>query len=65
MVDPGEGSGGVGPPLISLFLDQTEARRAEKKFFSLSKGLDDLPYHRPPLIPLSQGLDLSLLTPSI
>ena len=29
MADSGEGSG--GPP---LFLDQTEARRAEKKFFS-------------------------------
>ena len=41
-----------GRPLPPLFLDQTEARRAEKKFggppplpplFSLSKGLDDRP----------------------
>ena len=30
LADPGEGSGGPGPPLC---LDQTEARRAEKKFF--------------------------------
>ena len=28
VADPGEGPGGPGPP---LFLDQTEARRAEKK----------------------------------
>ena len=39
----GRGLGGPGSPLISLFLDQTEARRTEKIFFSLSKGLDDLP----------------------
>ena len=50
-VDPGEGPGGPRPP---LFLDQTEARRAEKKFFfrpgpPLSQGLDDRP-------PLSEGL---------
>ena len=35
-----------GGPGLPLFLDQTEARRAEKKFFS-----------RPPPLPLSQGLD--------
>ena len=29
MVDPGEGPGGPGPP---LFLDQTEAQRAENIF---------------------------------
>ena len=57
----GRGPGGPGSPLISLFLDQTEAQMAEKKFFSLSKGLDDLP----PTPPLSKGLDLALLTPSI
>ena len=48
MADPGE-------PLH--FLDQTEARRAEKSFFGdcppLCQGLDDLP---PPLLS-SEGLD--------
>ena len=39
--------GGAGPP-PSLFLDQTEAQRAEKKFLEtwdppFSKGLDDRP----------------------
>ena len=45
VADPGEGTGEGRPP---LFVNQTEARRAEKKiFFSetglppLSKGLDD------------------------
>ena len=47
---PGEGSGGLAP--TSLFLDKTDARRAEKNFFwrplpPLSKGLNDRP---PPLI---------------
>ena len=55
----GRGPGARRP----LFLDQTEARRAEKPFFGdhppppLSKGLDELP---PP--PLSQGLDPPLVT---
>ena len=38
---------------VGLFLDQTEARKAEKKFWtplSLSQGLDDRPT-------LSEGLD--------
>ena len=52
VADPGEG------PL--LFLDQTEARRAEKLFWrpppALSQGLDD----RAHLPPLSQGLDPAL-----
>ena len=48
VMDPGEGPRGPGNP---LFLDQTEARRAEKYFLetgspSLSQGLDDRP---PPL----------------
>ena len=52
MADPGEGPGGPSPP---LFLDQTEAQRAEKNLFEagvppLSQGLDDAP-------PLSVGLD--------
>ena len=43
MQDLGEEHGGAGPP---LFLDQNEARRAEKIFFEacphpLSQGLDD------------------------
>ena len=45
MADPGEGPGGPDPP-PPLFLDQTEARRVEKYFFSKtalasSQGLDD------------------------
>ena len=52
VADQGEGPGGGGPP---LFLDQNEARRAEKNFFEtapLSQGLDDC---SPP--PLSESLD--------
>ena len=52
---PGGGGGGGGarhppppPPTPPLFLDQTEARRAEKKTFG------DCP------LPLSEGLDLLL-----
>ena len=49
VVDPGQGPGKPAPP---LFLDQTEAWRAEKKFFldhssPLFQGLDDRP--PPPL----------------
>ena len=51
VADSGEGPGGPGPP---LFLDQNEARKAEKKFFlrlppppRLSEGLD---YPPAPLI---------------
>ena len=45
VVDPGQGPGKPAPP---LFLDQTEAWRAEKKFFldhssPLFQGLDDRP----------------------
>ena len=55
MADPGEGPGGLPTP-PSLFLDQTEARRAEKKMLRLGP---------PPLlivwmtgtVPLSEGLD--------
>ena len=53
----GGARGGRGPP---LFLDQTEARRAENFFGDprppppLSQDLDDRP---PPLPPLSEGLD--------
>ena len=45
--DPGEGAGG---PALPLNLDQTEARRAEKKFF-----WDRAPPPPPPT--LSEGLD--------
>ena len=38
MADPGEGPGEPAPP---LFLDQTEAQRAEKDFFKTA-----LPYLR-------------------
>ena len=54
MVDPGRSPGDPGP---SLFLDQNEARRAEKNSFKtapLSEGLDDLP---PPPQSLSEGRD--------
>ena len=60
VADPGKGPGAPPPP---LFLDQTEARSAEKIFWGdraplpLSKGLD-----RPPPPPVSQGLDPALLT---
>ena len=51
MADPGEGPGGPGP---TVFLDQTDARSAEKIFF----------FNRPPPPPhalvLSEGLDLPL-----
>ena len=43
VADPWEGPGYPGPP---LFLDQTEARRAENNVFEpppLSQGLDDRP----------------------
>ena len=59
MADLGKGPGGPAPH--PLFLDQTEARRADKILgeiglpHPLSKGLDDQP---PP--PLSQGLDPAL-----
>ena len=33
VADPGERPGGPPPPLFLLFLVQTEARTAEKKFF--------------------------------
>ena len=33
VANPGEGPRGPGGPGSPLFLDQTEARRAEKKFF--------------------------------
>ena len=53
------GPRGLCPP---LFLDQTEAQRAQKKFFGdqaspFSKGLDDPPQPHPPL---SEGLHPAL-----
>ena len=48
VADPGEGPGGPGPP---SFLDQNEARKAEKKFFLRPP---------PPTPRLSQGLDYRL-----
>ena len=56
MADPGEELGWPGAP---LFLDQNEARRAEKIFFlrppppPSSQGLDDR--QSPPPVPLSEG----------
>ena len=47
------GGAGPGPARLPLFLDQTEARKAEKKFLEtplpLSQGLDDR-------LTLSEGL---------
>ena len=61
VVDPGEGLGGGGPPLIFY---QNEARSPEKIFLEtgppLSQGLDYRPH--PPLFPLSEGLDPPLLS---
>ena len=52
VADPGEGLGEPIPPPSPIFT-QTEAQRAEKRFF----GLDDPP--SPPALP-SQGLDPTL-----
>jgi len=52
VVDPGEGPGRPGTP---LFLDRSEARKAEQFFFW---RLSPLPYLRP--YPCSQGLDTAL-----
>ena len=62
MADSGEGPEGPGPP---VFLDQTDARRAEEKFFlnrlspppgSLCHDLDDR------ALALSGGLDPPLIS---
>ena len=61
VANPGEGPG--EPASAPLVLDQTEARRAKKKFFG-----DHPPPPPSPFTPLSQGLDpalsSSLLRPS-
>ena len=64
MADPGTAPGGYSPS--PLFLDQTEARRAEKKFLRdcppyLSKGLDDRSPSPPPP-PTYQGKLLHVQT---
>ena len=51
MADPGEGPGVPAPP-PSLFLDQTEARRAEKKILETAVEV----WIRPPLQALYQKL---------
>ena len=56
VADPGEGPGGPSLPL-PLFLDQTEAQRAEKKCF----GDRPQPPPPPPFISRSQGLDPVLI----
>ena len=53
VADPGEGLGEPPLPPASRIFMQTEAQRAEKRFF----GLDDSP--PPPSLP-SQGLDPAL-----
>ena len=53
LADPREGRGGSDPP--TLFLEQIEARRAEKYIFFGDRG--------PP--PLSEGLDPSVNSPLV
>ena len=55
MTDPGEGPGGPPPP--PLFLDRTEARRAEEIFFGARAPPCLKVWMTAPLPPLSQGLD--------
>ena len=63
MKDAGEGRGGHGSP---LFLDQTEARGAEKFFFGdqaplyLRVWMTAPSSHPPPPLTLSEGLDQPL-----
>ena len=56
--DSGGSRGGARPPLpfMSLFLDQTEARRAEKNFLEIPPPISGCGCPPPPP-PLSQGLD--------
>ena len=56
VVDPGEGPGGPPP----LFLDQTEARRVEKKFETWPPPNLRGWMRPPPPTPLSEGLDAPL-----
>ena len=65
VADVGEGSRSLLPPL-PLFLDQTEARRAEKFFWRLGPSSisgSGLPAPTPPPPPpiLSQGVDRALV----
>ena len=63
MADPGEGGEGPGRAEAPLFLDQTEARRAEIKFMETAVSPTPPPsYVRVWMTepPLSQGLDLAL-----
>ena len=65
MADPGEGSGDPPSP-TPLFLDQTEARRAEKFFLGDRPGVwMAAPPTPPPPTLLSEGLDpvLIIITP--
>ena len=57
VADPGEGPG--GGPVPPLFLDQTEAQRAEKNFFQTVPPYLRVWMTAPPR-PLSEGLDLPL-----
>ena len=62
MADPGEGGEGPGRAEAPLFLDQTEARRAEIKFMETAVSPSPASYLRVWMTepPLSQGLDLAL-----
>ena len=47
MADSGEGPEGPGPP---VFLDQTDARRAEEKFFFFESEKRQFLNHQAPLV---------------
>ena len=59
VADPGEGPQKAHPP--PLFLDQTEAWRANKNFFGNRASHLSIP---PPTPPLSEGMDPALETNS-
>lgn len=64
-IDSGASRGGAWEANLPLFLDQTEARRAEKKFFKTAPPPPPNPYSHPLSQsldePLSEGLDRPLI----
>ena len=64
-IDSGASRGGAWEANLPLFLDQTEARRAENKIFKTAPPPPPNPYSHPLYQsldePLSEGLDLPLI----